>query len=92
MRAHLDVEPRETVAKLSREDVSPGARPLSQLDESRTRALSHPQQSIEPMRHPAGRQQSQGVKEKKGDKFEEQNQCTEAEAKKKYDSVHLDFG
>lgn len=80
MRAYFDVEPGETVAELSREDVSPGTGPLPQLDESRTRGLSHPQQRIQPMRHPAGKHQSQGVKEKKGDKFEEQNQRPEAEA------------
>lgn len=91
MRAYLDVEPGETVAEILREDVSSSTSPLPQLDESRTRGLSHPQQSIEPMRHPAGKHQNQGVKEKKGDKFEEQDQHPEAEAKKKYKSVHLDF-
>lgn len=85
------MEPGEAFAELWREDVPPGAGPLTQLDESGPRCFSHPQQSVQPASCPARGHQSQGVEEEEGTKFEEKHQCTEGETKKKNNFVHLDF-
>lgn len=73
VRPHLDVEPGEAIAELGREDVPPGAGPLTQLDEGGPRCFGDPQQSIQPPSGPVGGQQGQRGEEEKGPKFEEQH-------------------
>lgn len=85
------MEPGEAIAELGREDVPPGAGPLTQLDEGGPRCFGDPQQSIQPPSGPAGGQQGQRGEEEKGPKFEEQHKCTECNAEQEDESVDLDF-
>lgn len=92
VRAHPRVEGGEALAEVQREDVPPGAGPLTQLDESGTRSRSHPQQGVQPEGGPARGHQGQGAQQEQGAELEEQHQCAKAEAEEKHNAVHLDFG
>lgn len=85
------MEPREAFTELLREDVPPGAGPLSQLNEGRARCLSDPQESVQPVRRPASRHKNQGGENEERPKLQKENYCSQTEAKEKYKFVHLDF-